>query len=63
MKKKKVVNAVKDAMMSFLQSHLLALKVEKEILEHDLKMIHMERELIDKKKEDYDYQGIRKPIL
>ena len=50
MKKKKVVNAVKDAMMSFLQSHLLALKVEKEILEHDLKMIQMERELIDKKK-------------
>lgn len=50
MKKKKVVNAVKDAMMSFLQSQLLKLKVEKEILEHDLKMIQMERELIDKKK-------------
>lgn len=63
MKKKKVVNAVKDAMMSFLQSQLLELKVEKEILEHDLKMIQMERELIDKKKEDYDYQGIRKPLL
>jgi hypothetical protein len=63
MKKKKVVNAVKDAMMSFLQSQLLELKVEKEILEHDLKMIQMERELIDKKKEDYDYQGIGKPLL
>lgn len=60
MKKKKVVNAVKDAMMSFLQSQLLELKIEKEILKYDLKMIQMERELIDKKKEDYDREGIGK---
>ena len=50
-----LVSIDKDAMMSYLQQQLQDLKVEKEFLEANLKLIKMERELINKKKEDYDY--------
>ena len=45
----------KDTMMSYLKHQLQDLEIEKEFLEANLKLIKMERELNNKKKEDYDY--------
>ena len=44
----------KDTMMSYLKHQLQDLEIEKEFLEANLKLIKMERELINKNKEDYD---------
>ena len=50
-----LVSIDKDMMMSYLQQQLQDLEIEKKLLEANLKLIKMERELNNKKKEDYDY--------